>query len=434
MIGISGGWRVFPVIAAIVVGGGGVIAVSTGGPSAPPPATPSGDAANLWVDVNGGTCARQSAASAYGDAAACSSLNAAYSAASPGDVVAVKAGSYAAQDVTATNKISGPNITFRPATGETVSMTGLSVEASYGTYQDFDLNGADFMVGMEGGQTTHQAVANVTGLRLNGRELRIFSAQDVLVQDGDWGPIQPDGAAGGENNKLEVAAGVPGFTQVQRVTLDGNWFHDAQAADLVAHHIECIAIFSGQDITLTRNKFSNCSVEDVFVKDNGSGGTIGGTYRVENNWFGTARNTLSGGAANGEGLVFCTNPPTEIIVNNSFQSGGDFQPDSCSTYATSATVQGNYGYGLFNICSYPGATYTYNAWINRSACTGTGNIGSTSNVFVSDTAGNGFDLHITAGATSLLGQIPAASSLLGAPVDIDNDSRATFYDIGSDER
>jgi hypothetical protein len=56
----------------------------------------AGTGANLWVDTNGGTCTRQATAGAYVDAQACGSLNAAYAAASPGDLVLVKPGTYTA--------------------------------------------------------------------------------------------------------------------------------------------------------------------------------------------------------------------------------------------------------------------------------------------------------------------------------------------------
>jgi hypothetical protein len=59
----------------------------------PPPA----GRAHLWVDTSGGTCARSSTPAEYADAAACGSFSAAYSAASGGDTVRVKAGTYAPQ-------------------------------------------------------------------------------------------------------------------------------------------------------------------------------------------------------------------------------------------------------------------------------------------------------------------------------------------------
>ena len=53
--------------------------------------------ANLWVDLNGGTCTRAATAGAYVDAAACGTFDAAWDAATAGDVIRVKAGTYPAQ-------------------------------------------------------------------------------------------------------------------------------------------------------------------------------------------------------------------------------------------------------------------------------------------------------------------------------------------------
>ena len=60
---------------------------------------PRAGTAHLWVDTSGGTCARSSTPAEYADAAACGSFSAAYSAASGGDTVRVKAGTYAPQSV-----------------------------------------------------------------------------------------------------------------------------------------------------------------------------------------------------------------------------------------------------------------------------------------------------------------------------------------------
>ena len=76
---------------------------TTATPAPSPSATPT--MANLWNDGNGGTCARQATAGAYSDATACGSIDAAWDAALPGDVVVLKKGQYGAQTVTG-NKTS----------------------------------------------------------------------------------------------------------------------------------------------------------------------------------------------------------------------------------------------------------------------------------------------------------------------------------------
>ena len=74
-------------------------------------ATPT--TANLWVDTNGGSCTRQATAGAYIDAQACSTFDAAWDAATAGDTIVVKVGTYGHQcitgDKTSVTKIIGEN-------------------------------------------------------------------------------------------------------------------------------------------------------------------------------------------------------------------------------------------------------------------------------------------------------------------------------------
>lgn len=64
------------------------------------------DTANIWVDGNGGTCTYSASLATYVDAAACATLDAAVDAATTangtncGDVIVVKAGTYAGQTIT----------------------------------------------------------------------------------------------------------------------------------------------------------------------------------------------------------------------------------------------------------------------------------------------------------------------------------------------
>ena len=105
----------------------------------PPPAPPTGTA-NRRLDLNGGSCTRQATAGAYVDAQACGSWNAAYQAASPGDTVLVRGGTYPSQRVLDRTNIAvgSTSIVFRPAPGESILMNSLQLYA-----HDFILDGGD---------------------------------------------------------------------------------------------------------------------------------------------------------------------------------------------------------------------------------------------------------------------------------------------------
>ena len=100
----------------------------------------SGATANLWVDTNGGSCARSAGGAVYADGSACASFAAAWSAAQCGDTVGVVAGSYGSQTVSAAKSCSSATpVTFTAAA--TVSLTGgLDIATSYVSFNGpFDL-------------------------------------------------------------------------------------------------------------------------------------------------------------------------------------------------------------------------------------------------------------------------------------------------------
>ncbi len=89
-------------------------------PTTPPPS--GNGTANLWVDPNGGSCARQATAGAYSNADACASMGAAYAKANPGDVIVVKGGTYPAQQIPS-RTIGTTPVVIQPAPGETVTVS-----------------------------------------------------------------------------------------------------------------------------------------------------------------------------------------------------------------------------------------------------------------------------------------------------------------------
>jgi hypothetical protein len=60
--------------------------------------------ANLWIDTTGGSCTRQATPGAYVDGQACSSMQAAQTAALAGDVVLMKTGTYGSQSFSSSEK------------------------------------------------------------------------------------------------------------------------------------------------------------------------------------------------------------------------------------------------------------------------------------------------------------------------------------------
>jgi len=89
----------------------------------------SAQTANLWVDTNGGTCTRQATPATYVDAAACSSMQAAQTAASAGDTIRIKNGTYGSQSISSGGKANYVN--FYAETAGSVLVGGLSISVDY---------------------------------------------------------------------------------------------------------------------------------------------------------------------------------------------------------------------------------------------------------------------------------------------------------------
>lgn len=89
------------------------------------PVPPPAGSAQVWVDLNGGTCTRQSPAGDYSDVGACASLDAAEAIAQPGDTVRVVGGVYPQQNVFGTaDTTDKADVTFMPADGSSVTFSG----------------------------------------------------------------------------------------------------------------------------------------------------------------------------------------------------------------------------------------------------------------------------------------------------------------------
>ena len=74
--------------------------------SVPSTAHAASGPANLWIDTNGGSCARSATAGAYVDASACSSMQAAVAACTPGDTIRMREGDRTARRPITTNQTS----------------------------------------------------------------------------------------------------------------------------------------------------------------------------------------------------------------------------------------------------------------------------------------------------------------------------------------
>jgi hypothetical protein len=244
--------------------------------------------ANLWVDTNGGTCSRQSPASSYSDAAACGSFDAAWDAASVGDVIVVKAGTYGPQTISG-NKIS-PGVTIY---GETTTKIGnLTTNAAFMTLENVTVDvGSAHMQGWITGAN------NITlrNVKLHGLFVIVRITNDNITWDG--GELGVAGQTGGARDFCGIDGEPVTLEGADNITFNGISFHpQATVSNSACAHMEMIRIdLGGSNFTLRNSTFDNgdgSSTASIFITNPVSGGTYNG-FKLENNFFGMAESSYA---------------------------------------------------------------------------------------------------------------------------------------------
>lgn len=230
-------------IAVVAIGAGSLVAINPGGI-----VSEGGEAktANLWVDTNGGTCTRSATFAEYSDAKACSSFSTALAAASSGDKVLVRNGSYGAQSAITASKTS-PGVLIEaenPGEATTGSITITSgdwirisrinsgtVQCGQGsatnlTFDHMKINGTFWAYenGTEGGCTLRKSevIANIGAGESDATRCWVkcygfVMEENKIVQ-------APENNSHNDGFQLYGGAGLGGAFGIKLI---GNWFVDA---------------------------------------------------------------------------------------------------------------------------------------------------------------------------------------------------------------
>jgi chitodextrinase len=260
---------------ALAQGPATTAACSTPPPPPPPPPTSPTSLANLWVDVNGGSCVRLASPGGYVDAQACGSLSAAYGAASAGDTIMVGAGTYGRQVVPSGSKA----LTIRNAPGTTPVLGSTTVNASNVTMIGFKIQRND-----DPGSTT--ATLEMLGDNL------VFDGVDVDTKNM---PERQGIQAAGNNNTFkngstynvtdEKGAWISGANN----TFDNVDFYNVYVTRDTVHN-ECAYVINADGFTIRNSKFWNCPTMDLYItRGSWYGAPPWGNVLVENNVFGHSR-------------------------------------------------------------------------------------------------------------------------------------------------
>lgn len=238
----------------------------------------SSSVANIWVDLNGGSCLRQAAPGAYNDSQACGSFTAAYNAAQANDIIMVTPGTYPKQDVPTGQKA----VTFRGQTGAILRQ--LDVAAANTTFDGLDLDA--------GNVKTVNAVYEP-------------HAANITFKNGKIGNVVD------EKGSLAGA-------DCANCTYDNVEFHDVKIATDGVHN-ECL-YSQAPDITVKNSKFTNCATMDIFFTRGTwwNQPTYGG-FTLTNNFFG--KTYKLDGTPHYFTVVWANNSPIDraVVRNNTFE-------------------------------------------------------------------------------------------------------------------
>ena len=178
--------------------------------------------------------------------APCGSLEAAYRAAAPGDVVQIAGGSYPKQTIPALGR-PAPAVEIAAVPGATVQFSGLDVKADNVIVRGVHTSFAD----VEG--SASDFVDNVRFFDVHARTHWVSAARDFTWTRGSIGP--------NHNKTPHVIGGTP---TSYRLVYDQILWHDAtrDASDV---HIECLLALGPQGLTIRNSRFTNCAVFDILI-------------------------------------------------------------------------------------------------------------------------------------------------------------------------
>lgn len=294
--------------------------------------------------------------------APCSSLEAAYRAAPGATTVLLSSGVYAGQAIGG----EGPDrtagrVTFEPAPGASVRFTGtINVYDSHVELEGMSVQ--DVTVGDYDQTAGRPNPTDVRLVNLSGRNFQIDSATHVTVEGGSWGPASACGGPyGGSNNSIRDITGVvPSDIVIDRVTV-----HDVQSYNLTECHIEGLAIFAGDHVTISDSKFYGNSIYDVFVQANS--GPISDLL-FEGNWM--AMPVGLNGVENGTVIGFSAITSNVTVLDNRFNYIVSLDDDGIDPLYSNFKLIGNVGVLPYGGCSLRGISWTHNLWRN-GACSRT---------------------------------------------------------------
>ncbi len=307
----------------------------------------------------------------------CLSMGHAYEKASAGQSVQMLAGSYPSQTIPGAGKAGSAHVIFAPAPGASVTITAtIYVFGSHVTIEGMSVK--DVVTGNYDQSPGRPNPTDVSLLNLTGRNFEIDSATNVTVEGGSWGPASACGGPyGGNNNSIRQT--IPAVAP-ENILINNTIIHDVQSYDLIECHIEGLAIFAGNHVTVSNSKFYGNSIYDVFIQANSGGKPNNVT--LSGNWLAKAvDNSGANGKAvgAGNGVAIGDSGVNENVTLEENHLNDVLQMDDDGTRPTFKKVKvvANFGqmpFSGYNCAGLAGIEWSKNVWQNDKCATGDVNL------------------------------------------------------------
>jgi hypothetical protein len=261
--------------------------------------------ANVWIDTNGGTCARSATPAAYNSISACASMQAAQDVAQGGDTVIMKNGTYPSQTLNSAQKTSA--VSYVAETDGQAMVAGLEVDIDHvhtlGIIASGTGEGRGSLQVCSSASSGNCGAGNGAGSSFTDIVFDGFQAKSAFLrgsgitfQNGEVG-----GASACNNISTEDAFrfwGGMNVTPANDRLLNSkihSWVAPPDGACGQGVHADCFQAQGGNNITVSGNTFWNCPSSNMQAAP--FAGATMGTWLIENNYFGRTEccNSLSVG-------------------------------------------------------------------------------------------------------------------------------------------